>query len=178
VFRLPHDYAPLGFTQTTGRPALDGDNRNNINIVAVSEMFGRNAIRLILHDPARYAVNTVKAYRLFCQPTTRAIPHNDSVLFRIHDFVYSDILQGAAFGHTFTFWLLAFPVLAAAYVRAAIKHKLPFSIHAAAILIAYTLFVSCLAEYGENDRFKFAIEPLLWASVLYICFTPKTEATL
>ena len=172
VFRLPHDYAPLGFNQTTGRTALDRDNRNNINIIAVSQMYGRNAIRLIRHDPARYALNTLKAYRLFCQPSTRAIPHNDNRVFHAHDWLYSDLLQGAfisrAINHftgrdpLISFWLLAFPLIFILYARAARRQTLPVAVHAAAILILYTLAVSTLAEYGENNRFKFPIEPILW----------------
>ncbi|MCX5768982.1 MAG: hypothetical protein NTZ09_01720, partial [Candidatus Hydrogenedentes bacterium] len=214
VFRLPHDYAPLGFTQTTGRTALDRDNRNNINIIAVSSMFGRNAIRLIRHDPARYALNTIKAYRLFCQPSTRAIPNNGNAglrrVFRAHDFLYSDLLEGAVISRAisrltgrdplFTFWLLAFPIIFVLYVRAAKrgmrnaergtmqtrnaefetrneetrgKQRLPHAVHAAALLIFYTLAVSCLAEYGENDRFKFPIEPILWPFAIFIFQDPS-----
>ncbi|HUW59758.1 MAG TPA: glycosyltransferase family 39 protein [Candidatus Bathyarchaeia archaeon] len=183
VFRLPHDYAPLGFTQKTGRTALDRDNRNNINIIAVSKMFGRNAIRLIRHDPVRYALNTIKAYRLFCQPSTRAIPHNNNPVFRAHDRLYSDLLQGAVISRVinhftgrdplFSFWLIAFPVIFILYARAACQQKLPIAVHAAALLILYTLAISTLAEYGENDRFKFPIEPILWPFIIFIFQDPS-----
>ena len=34
-----------------------------------------------------------------------------------------------------------------------------------AFMIAYTTVVGCSLEYGENVRFKFPVEPLLWAFI-------------
>lgn len=186
VFHLPSDYRPLGFVTETGRTALDRNNRNNINIIAVSQLYGRNAVRLIRYDPAHYTGNVLKAYRLFCQPTANAFGLGDNTVFRAHNWVVSEIVHGRLISRIikritgqdplFTFWLVFLPVLLVGYgVRTVRDHRaIPWVMHVAALLVAYTIIVSCLCEYGENDRFKFAIEPILWVFSVAVLF-PKRE---
>jgi hypothetical protein len=38
------------------------------------------------------------------------------------------------------------------------------------MLIAYTILVACTLEYGENSRFKFAIEIPMWAFIATILY--------
>jgi hypothetical protein len=181
-FRWPRDYRPYGYTQTSDVEALRRDDFNNINLVAVAQVHGRNAVRLIAHDPAHYARNVASAYARFCHPSTE-FRHMDANRSRI--VLWEDVagvLQGRPWMQTersdlgsFLFFLLPSGLLlVVAFMLGEGRQRHDgvvgwFRAHSvlgvATGLIVYTTAVGCLLELGENERFKLIVEQVTWVWV-------------
>lgn len=179
AFEEPSEYRPYGFDKSSNISALSRDNYNNVNIPDVSRVYGSNASRLIIQQPLRYVRSVYGAYLIFCKPSSqfKHLPLN-AVKIKHHKAFYSVILQGrflmsrGKIDHgSFLFFLL--PIALALYTlqlffRVRARESLGTFIRNDAImfwcfiLIVYTTFLSCSVEYGEQDRFKFDIEQIMW----------------
>jgi hypothetical protein len=181
-FRWPREYRQYGFTQESPVAALNRDNFNNINLIAVSRSHRQSALRLMAHDPARYLGNAVRAYKRYCHPASefRHLEANRARIARWERIAAA--LQGR-FGPrdaedvsdgygSFLFFLLPTGLVLATILLARDGSTHPGgwtgalrenpTVLVASCLIAYTTAVGCLFEIGENERFKFIVEQVLW----------------
>jgi hypothetical protein len=178
-FRWPRDYRRYGYTQTSDVEALRRDDFNNINLVAVAQVHGKNALRLIAHDPTHYARNVGLAYVRFCHPSTE-LRHMDANRSRIASWEnVAGILQGrprmqgerSDLGSFLFFLLPSGLLLVVAFMLGEGRRRHDgvvgwFRAHSvlgiATGLIVYTAVVGCLFELGENERFKLIAEQVTW----------------
>jgi 4-amino-4-deoxy-L-arabinose transferase-like glycosyltransferase len=182
-FSPPKSYADFGFNESSGIKVLDSDDYNNINMIAISQMYLRSSKALIRHDPAHYAQNCLEAYGKFCSPSfeTGFVARNASLIpwhTRAWRWLQGSMLFNNRKGWLTSFYSLLIPICVlhfivhflvasrlsprrvASFVRG---HGVETLI---ALLITYVTTVSSLFEYGENCRFKFSIESLI---LIYFC---------
>ena len=182
-FSKPSEYMKYGFDKTSSVKALANDDYNNINFIAISKMYQVNAIELILHDPLHYLRNIMNAYMLYCQPSSRYEQiHHNAVKIKSHETISSEIFQGLALTNRFPnmmpFMFYLLPVFLLFYlIMLVINCRVSVSkwfnyiqIDAvmlfAVFVIIYTTVISCSFEFGENGRFKFLVEQVLWAFII------------
>lgn len=167
-FELPSVYAAYGFTRTSSIPVLAADDLNNVNIVDVSQDFGRSARAMITLRPGVYLANIGRAAERFTRPTG-AYDHLEENLALLPAAWRGAVeierrLRPAA--PAIPLSLALFCALCVVRLRRGEKLQVFLQTHAAAIvaagLIAYVTLVSLTMEYGENERFRFVIEPLTW----------------
>ena len=187
IFSRPSRYTSYGFTQTSTIAALANDDYNNINIPPIAHLYHLNALKLIQHNPQRYFVSVLHAYFAFTKPSSRFVhptfPANNLVKMGLHEKISSQIqgaeLAEALTGLGFSPWLfIAIPTtLGLAFFRALRQGRFSVTVwiqlirqdsvyFLAALLIFYTILISCFFELGENERFKVLIEQPLWAFII------------
>lgn len=199
AFSPPSAYRPHGFTASSPQPALQRDDFNNSNIIAIARTYERNAWRLMAHDPAHYLRTALWSYKLFCLPSS-SFRHLQVNAGRLGDHVRisEEYVHGAAvtralqpvFGEdagSLLVPLLPMLLLAAALPLLRQLRRSGFASVAAnagrwslLALCAYTLAAGTLLECNDNTRFKFMIEPLLWVllwDTVASWFTPARRAT-
>jgi hypothetical protein len=155
---------------------------NNINIPPISKAYLENSLRLIAHDPGTYGRMLFTSFFVFCNPASKFadIAHNTVKIARYEGF-YSDILQVHApfrlLNSVGSILVILLPVSLLLYTILLLRHC-GFSLSRwvavmrqdapmlfTLILVLYTLVICCLLEFGENFRFKFAVEIPLWAFI-------------
>ncbi len=201
VWSRPGAYRRHGFDESCGIDALSRNNYNNINMVEISRLYKRNALRLIAHEPLHYASNVAKAYRIFCLPCSRTkyVRENARRLGWYEAFI-SQIVQGQYFtgllkpffngkNPFLSFWFFVLPASIAALAAVEMRRcgwllddwlnclREDGVMLFTCFIIAYVVAISTMCDYGENGRFKFAVEPVLWPFVIGICagFLPSQE---
>jgi hypothetical protein len=176
VFSPPSAYERYGFVRRSPIAVLARDDDNNLNVVDIARRYGRNAWRLIAYDPLRYLRNIGDAYGHFSQPSARYehLALNAAKL-GWYETLSSDFVQGRRWlGQYGTFQFFLLPATLFVYLGALWRrHRLhwrswiaylqadPVMVFTAG-LITYSTLVSCLFELGENQRFKFDVEALIW----------------
>ena len=176
AFAPPSHFVQYGFDQSSEIAVLANDDFNNVNVPAISALYGRNALRLIARLPAEYAHTVYLSYLQFSQPAARfkhLAPNAEEIPW--HEMLYADLLQGAAvMGRYGTLQFFLLPIALILYIvqflrrLAAARWNFPRVIcddvvlFWCALIIVYTTLVSLTMEYGENDRFKFLVEYPIW----------------
>ncbi|MDP6545656.1 MAG: hypothetical protein QGH60_16860 [Phycisphaerae bacterium] len=187
-FTAPSFYRQYGFDETSDIDVLNNDDFNNINIIAISRAYQRSAFGVMRDDPKTYFKNVGRAYRAFCVPSSQYLQVSENAAkMSGHEWVSSRVLQGQwlceylaeetdVTGGVDIFRSLLFfalPLMVLGYLFSAIWRcgispaawgKMLSRDPTAAMamfLIAYSTAVCCMAELGENMRFKFLIESLL-----------------
>lgn len=192
-FRPPAYFTDYGYDDTSPVAALSQQNFHNIVYTDVGPVFFNDALRLIRTDPLHYLVNVARAYRIYVKPSfdlqpnqMYPVPRNANkigahvTLYR--RIVYGDWIASAlqkvigvnigsvifgllpvSLGYYFLYGLKRANVSLSAWVALIREKPLVFYIVA---LISYTTVVSCLFEYGENNRFKVPVEPVLWLLIV------------
>ena len=178
AFSNPSKYRPFGFDRSSSVPLLARDDLHNVNIPAISQVYGTNAVRLILHNPFRYGRSLYRSYLKFCRPSSQ-FKHLQTNAARMgyHEILYSQFFQGGllmSMGDTNygSFLLFLLPLSLVLYLRQLLILKDQKSLSSIAedeatllwcfAIITYTAAISCAFEWGEQDRFKFLVEPLVW----------------
>jgi hypothetical protein len=182
AFSRPSAYVQYGFDKLSANAEWARDDFNNINIPALSKLYQVNSLRLIAHDPARYLGTVVTSFLVFCNPASQFadIATNTNKLGRF-EFIYADILQlhypFRLLNTVGSILLILLPVSLILYGMALIKHcrlsprrwaeviRLDAPMLFSALLVLYTVVVCCLLEFGENFRFRFAVEVPMWALI-------------
>jgi hypothetical protein len=197
----PVEYEPFGFDQQSPVDFLARDNWHNVNIPAISRDYGAAALRLIAHDPWRYAHSVHDSYVKFSRPPSDHI-HLQALSFEhiwweplVSELLYgqwfTDQIQlfgkvqlGSMHYFYFPLFLVATVVWMVGRRRRLIRgsrgnQNMAPEEWARVALMAYGLYLSlyvatvgCLFENGENERFRFALEPItgIMALVLMRCF--------
>lgn len=177
-FDRPTTYAEYGFDLHSEIKVLNADDYNNINMIAISQMYLETAKNLIKNDPMHYLNNCTEAYGRFCQPSfsTGFVTRNAALIPR-HTQTWA-WMQGSVLFPRELKWLSSFYALlipfciihfcvlllfrAGVNPRKIIAYVQQNSLPTAMIFyISYVSLVSSLFEYGENCRFKFSIESLI-----------------
>jgi hypothetical protein len=176
VFSPPAVYRRHGFDQTSDAVGLGRNDHNNVNIPAICTHYGANALRLIAHEPSHYLANVWLAYGRFGLPSSGHghLAANVEKIAGYESFV-SEWLLGHALTARSAAWLgrdvagsaffLLVPLSLALSLRRDLRGQplLP----TAGLLIAYTTVAGCIADLGENERFKFLVElPVLCVLVV------------
>jgi len=184
-FTVPSVYQPYGFEKTSDVRVLNNDDFNNINMIEISRSYQRSALGLMRRDPGNYARNVCRSYRFFCVPSSQypQVSANAEKIPR-HEWISSRVFQGQwpceyLAGHigadifgSLLFFVLPLTVLAHLFSAlwrcrvspaawGAMISRDPVTAMAM-FLIVYSTLVCCAAEFGENMRFKFLIEAMLW----------------
>ena len=185
VFSAPSAYQRYGFRAHSTIPALNRNDHNNINMIGISRMYGTNAVRVITHDPLQYLRTVSYAYGVYCRPASEyEYLYINRTRMRRHEQVYSDWILGRSFCRwlgrntwlepgSILYFLLPICLLGhcIAFIRrtrvrlSAMVHELcrePAMLFSAG-LIAFATVISCCFDYEENMRFRFVIEPILFA---------------
>lgn len=184
-FTPPMAYASCGFNRKAQHPVLSENDYNNINMIDISRLYGNNAIRLIKKDPIHYLKNCIYAFIRFTRPSSQ-FKHLGSNREKIKplEYLYAHVFQGQWIveklkGIPFGFFLFIYLPAGMLFflVRLFLKNKFykrewidalqsrP-ALMFAALMMLYTVLVGSMFEYGENERFKFLIEMLIWPFLL------------
>jgi len=177
-FDSPTTYAEYGFDLHSEIKVLNADDYNNINMIAISQMYLESAKNLIRVDPMHYLNNCTEAYGRFCQPSfsTGFVTRNAALIPR-HTQAWA-WMQGRQLFHGEPKWLSSFYALLIPFCIIHFCVRLLFGIGAdprkfiayvqqnslptaMIFYISYVSLVSSLFEYGENCRFKFSVESLI-----------------
>jgi hypothetical protein len=186
TFTQPSFYRQYGFDETSDIDVLNNDDFNNINIIAISQAYQRGAVGVIRDDPKTYFKNVGRAYRAFCVPSSQYLQVSENAAkISEHEWISSRVVQGqwlcerladrigVDIFQSLLFFIL--PMMVLGYLFSSIRRcgirpsawgEMISRDPAAAMamfLIVYSTGVCCMAELGENMRFKFLIEPLLWS---------------
>jgi hypothetical protein len=184
AFQPPSTYEQYGFTKRSSVEVLARDDFNNLNIIDISRLYGQNARRLIAYDPLHYLRNVVAAYLHFSQPSSQyehlAI---NAASLGWYETLSTEFVQGGRWlGEYGTFQVFLLPAALLLYAGA-LWHRHGLKARAwldylqtdaplffTAGLITYSTLISCLFELGENQRFKFDVEALIWLFVVAVAY--------
>ncbi len=191
----PSVYGEYGYVSDSELPALSGDHYNNQIFLTLSPIYMRNTLRLVSHDPKRYVNGLADSIMRFAAPSSR-YPHlaaNAASLGIYESFVSQTLLGQRLFPSvddepkgSILLFLMPLSLILYGYLLFNLSRR-PWpagqtwghlrrqlapdiALHFMFVIFAYTLAVGILFEHGENERFKFMIEPIWWvffATVLY-----------
>lgn len=186
AFSRPSQYERYGFDLTSDVEVLAGNNYHNINFIAIAHVYGANAVRLILLHPTRYLRSVFRAYLQFSMLSSRFkhLTVNAAKIAPLEWF-YANAIHGrfllakpGFFGGSLQVVILPAALLlyVTQFVRSwrresrdladAIRHDAVLLW--CFVLIVYTTIVACIAEYGEQERFKFLVEQLILILVVAV----------
>jgi hypothetical protein len=197
-FKKPAALREWGFDAVAGVPELDGDDLNNVNVIAISRTFGASAWQLLLHDPVRYARGAARAFYFYTSPTARhANFYANRLRMEWHERVYDGWLLAADWlrlpddrgrsGALFAGLLAAATALGLHRARAECRAagvglagwaRAHPTLCLLALLATYNLVVGCLIEFGDNERFRFDVEAHYWALFAWSFARRPAAATL
>jgi hypothetical protein len=191
----PSEYARFGYGERPFAEVIGRDDYHDINIVAISKLHGRNALKLIAETPGCYLEAVYTAYHFFCLPSSQhEYVAANAEKIGVHERLFSRGLLGRAFFERLqgpglvrglfrsSLLFFLFPLALLAYASGVLRAR-GFSprgwleaIRAdpamafAFVLVPYTIAVSCLLEIGENDRMKVLIEQLFYCFLIALVF--------
>lgn len=188
VWWLPEHYRSYGFDKRSEAPLLNRNDYHNINIIGISKMYMRNALRLIAHRPLLYIMNLEASYRRYCLASSRDPNVRGGYGVVVEwEAIWTNWVLGKGltqltarwFGRDpFHSWLyFALPLGLGGYGVAALRRcglrisrwrawlRMDAWMAVCLGVIAYNTLISCVGDYGENMRFTFAVEPLLYPAL-------------
>ncbi len=195
------EYSQFGYRSAADHPLLSRNDLHNINIPALSEDYGRAAFRLIRLSPGNYLRVVMDSYSRFCRPPSRFV-HLNIFLNDGHvswEPLYSQVLYGQALTDRlnqyfafeagslcfaiFPFLMIAGCIRAGSYWRAGLSPgefvKGGVSGRKRSIVTIFMIYcclyvavVGCLFENGENERFRFALEPAMLLLLIMLFVGP------
>ncbi len=153
-------------------------NFNHIGYVALSRQLGRDALQLILHDPAAFCFNTAGAFSLtlwYASDSVQALfADNMAVLApleRLYRYVFFGFLGVKSRHSDPRLWvrtvcvsLLFALAYGSAIVQALRRQNTPERFAAVLVCLfcmlahAFVLATSSIIEFGENPRFRFPVD--------------------
>ncbi|MBP7652774.1 hypothetical protein KA977_05085, partial [Candidatus Dependentiae bacterium] len=181
-------FSVYGFNKKSRHDFLNDNNFHNINIPDISKKHSEAAVKVIKIIPEHYFKNAVKAFILFNKPSY-TYDHLESNKKKIKKFVIfynnlvfpdnyilkkingKDIYFFSGILYIISGIIIFYQIFFQFLVN--IKHKKIYSPEC--ILISFILFVlifftliSCFFEIGENNRFRFSIEPFIYLIFFYV----------
>jgi len=150
-------------TRSGGEP-----NFHSQYYLEVSKMYSDAIQDFIIHHPLLYAKFVGRALVNYWEPSDHYLffPKQNLQTLGVYDTLYDEVYP--AF---FCFYVAG--LIYAFYIGARNRwgDATSLALGFAVVTVAYTM-LAVLVTYGENDRYKFTIEPLLW--VLAICMIQQT----
>lgn len=178
VFLVPSVYAPYGYQQRSAVAVLARDDYNNLNYPAISAAYGRNALALIQHNPVAYLQAVVTAFGYYCLPSS-SYSHLYVNLQNVFDpthpawrtvQVLETLLTAVLLPSALGVYLMVLMRYGAAHgwqvVRAA--RALDSVALWCFFIITYSVVTTSMLEIGENNRFKFDVEPLIGLFIPFV----------
>jgi len=181
-------YRSYGYNKLSDIPSLNENNFHNINIPDISRIHGESGFKIIKLLPLHYIRNSITAFTIFNRPSFN-YPHLESNKKKIPMFIklYNNICFADNYILKKMFKLDYYPASMLLFVISVIilikftlknvfqrwqqlsnnrdrNAALVFLL----ILIIYYSAVSCLFEIGENDRFRFSIEPFIYIVIAIV----------
>ncbi len=180
AFSAPSAYKPYGFDGSFDAPSLSQDDFHNGNVPAISKVYGEASAKLIQSDPWAWLENGRAAYAFYCAPSARfkqVEPMAEAMGWHERSYLMLFTIGGLTEDYGSIYYTLIPLLLALAVYGAVARCRLSpqawtayFRSHPAGVfgwfLVVYTTLVGCLFEFGENERFKFMIEPLFLVLVI------------
>lgn len=175
-FRRPELYRPYGYVKTSPIYVLNQDDLNNINMLDIAGEYERSALNLIRAEPLNYLRNVGISYLRF---NWLASGYEHLVFNRAQLpawwLAYERVVYGLPllerFGSLSSFLipLIQIELIAVWLLRRRRRGESlvefvraqPATLIGDGLLV-YAVIVGTMLEYGENDRFRFAVEPLIW----------------
>jgi hypothetical protein len=177
---LPREYAEFGFDKTSPIPSLSRQDFFNINVPDISKQSAHADWVLIQHFPGRYLRAVHRSYQVFCGP-----PSTFGEFVNLNRWIWWEpfvtrVLYGQAlteefaaahrtdFGSMFYFYFPVLMLFAAVKAVRGWRGSRPRERARAWVLAwmamtcLYVAVVGSMFEYGENNRFRFATEPMTW----------------
>ena len=165
----PADCAPY---KTTGKP-----NFNHIGYIDISRQLWKDSLALIRDDPARFAFQTLSSYSLtlwYASDSVHGLFQNNMEILdnleKIYKYIYFGFLGVQSRHSDPQLWVRAFCITMfflifyAGAVVQSFRARGPSDIAIAAVCLfcmcihAYTIAVSSIIEFGENNRFRFPVD--------------------
>jgi hypothetical protein len=171
-FRPLADYR-LPQAEPTGIPALDGDNFNNLQYVAISHALRHDSLFVATHFPDVYLGRVVGSSSIFLETTNHnAQLHDNREHLAWLENAYNLLL------HRVDILMLLFVLFALTVGAHALAARTPVTPLARDDLLAafltgtvlWVLLAGTFLEYGENNRFRFGIDPLLYLLLVQAVF--------
>jgi hypothetical protein len=175
-FRRPELYLKYGYTRTSQIAVLNEDDLNNINTIDTAREYQRSAVNLIRGEPLNYIRNVAISYTRFNWLASgyEHLVFNKALLpawwLGYERALYLEPWM-ERYGSV-SYWLIPaiqLELLGLWLVRRRRRSEsvVEFIRAVPAVLIGdgllvYSVIVATMLEYGENDRFRFAVEPLIW----------------
>lgn len=150
------------------RKASGQANFNHLWYSAISRIFLRDAWQVVRRSPDRVALVFGRALALFCRPTSEygGIIRTVTTLHRVERWYRRVLYPGDSIVVIVSALLLTVAVSLRSLTASAPNGEAILSPAAAAFVVVTVLWVVVvgnLAEFGENNRFRFTIDPLLVA---------------
>lgn len=170
-------YAKYGFNKHSNIPFLNDDNWHNINVPDISSLYFIETKKIIFHLPKRYFKTCIRSFELFSHPPyTYAHLNNNKILMGVYPIIYNNfffpdnfllkkIFNTDIYPVLFLMPLISFGFYVFYFIKSQKKIPKPenfYSLIYLSLLLLYYFIVSNMLEYGENNRFKFTIEPLIY----------------
>ncbi|MBX3061167.1 MAG: hypothetical protein KF770_32310 [Anaerolineae bacterium] len=187
-FSPPSLFEPYGFTATSPVAVLSRDDYNNINILAISEMYRQSALNVLKRDPGHYAVTVILAYMVYTSPPSRFYHFTENAARMAgHEQLVSQYLLGQRWIQRFSplrdetigSWMaILLPVNFLMYLLWLFKQnrlspgrwRAYWRADAVMVwlvwMIVYTTAVGITLEYIENVRFQFLVGQPIWIFII------------
>jgi hypothetical protein len=153
-------------------------NFNHIGYVALSRQLGRDALQLIRHDPAAFWLSTASAFSLslwYASDSVQALFQNNlsvlDPLERFYRFMFFGFLDVKSRHSDPRVWVRTacvgalFAVLYVLTIVQALRRQKTPADRAAALVCLFCMLAHCFVllvssgiEFGENQRFRFAVD--------------------
>jgi hypothetical protein len=155
--------------QSTGIPVLDQEvkpsgspNFNNRRYVDISRLYGRDALQVLRLRPVAYVRGTAEAYSLYFQPASAYSFLGGNAA---HLGAVGSVNAGGLVVLAYMFIVFFLPVLL-------LRHPL-FRTRSPTLLflslnVAWMTLAGNTVEVGENNRFRFATDPLVFAILVVV----------
>jgi hypothetical protein len=184
-------YSQYGYNARGASPVVNQDDANNINLIAISKVYGHASESLIRARPGAYAADLLAAYARFCQPPARSgwFAPSYSPAFEAYRTAYVSFVEGDWLGSLTrrsgggppavpSTIMLILPVLLGTWFFAHLRScRLSLRPWRACVsehptgwcvfgLLLYATVLGTCCESGENSRYFLYVEPLYLCAVV------------
>jgi len=164
-------------------------NFNNISFIKISDLYLKDALYILTHYPKTYIKSLINAFLNFFKPAYDTDHFKLSemnklpLLTKIYDIIFLKIpydlrkidykfLKSERINNLYLFYLILFPLTVFYFIKLIIQKKLDKENNILIIFfllnILYVIFVGNLFESGENNRFRYLVDPFFFVLLGYI----------
>lgn len=177
-------YKNYGFNKNSKIKFLNENNFHNINIPDLSKQYKNSAVKIIKLFPYHYFKNMVKSYILF-STASYTYPQLEQNKIKIKKYIniydrliyFDGYIMKKFFGLRINIIHLILLSTSVVYITLLLLFGKKFLLKQKIVLlyiivlVVYFTTVSCAFEIGENNRFRFTIESIIF--LLYFLFIEK-----
>lgn len=180
-------YTQYGYDRQGASPVVNQDDFNNVNLIAISKVYGDASAALIRARPREYVTGLFDAFRWFCEPPSRSgwFAPRYSGPFEAYRTFYVSFIEGEWVGDLTPRWagrpiipslvMVILPALLLSWIigrfranRLSVRRwRGYFNEHVTELgvggMLLYSMILGTCCERGENTRYFLYVEPL------YLC---------